>query len=278
LGGAAGHLPWGPNVHDLPVERARAQPLDCIVYQDDPQYFSDQYEFLSAAQRALPRIYIEHDPPREHPTDTVHPVDDPNVLVVHVTPFNALMWAPTRSPTRVIEHGVVLPEAAAYTGELPRGLVVVNHLARRGRRLGADVFAAARERVPLDLVGMGADELDGLGEIRYTALPRFAARYRFFFHPLRYTSLGLAVIEAMLVGLPIVGLATAEMATVVVNGASGYVDTSVERLIDRMRELLSDRAEAARLGAGARARALERFSIGRFVADWNATFAEVCRT
>jgi hypothetical protein len=273
--GASGDLPWGSNVHDLPVDRARDQPLDCVVFQDDPQYFADQYEHLSAAQRALPRIYVEHDPPREHPTDTPHPIDDPNVLVVHVTPFNALMWRPTRAATRVIEHGVVLARTAEYTGELERGLVVVNHLARRGRRLGADVFTAARAQVPLDLVGMGAEELDGLGEVRHAELPQFAARYRFFFNPIRYTSLGLAVIEAMLVGLPIVALATTEMATAVVNGVSGYADTSVDRLIERMRELLRDPALARELGAGARKNAEERFNIHRFVADWNAALAAV---
>lgn len=274
--GASGDLPWGPNVHDLPVAHARAERFDCILYQDDAQYFADQYEHLSAGQRALPRIYLEHDPPREHPTDTPHPVDDPNVLVVHVTPFNALMWRPTRSPTRLIEHGVVPPRDVQYSGELARGLVVVNHLARRGRRLGADVFAAAREHVPLDLIGMGAEELDGLGEVRHAELPRFAARYRFFFNPIRYTSLGLAVIEAMLVGLPIVGLATTEMATAVVNGVTGYVDTDLSRLIERMHALLRDPAEAARLGEQARKSALERFGIDRFIADWNAAFAAVC--
>jgi ADP-heptose:LPS heptosyltransferase len=29
-------------------------------------------EILTEAQRRLPRIYLEHDPPREHPTDTRH--------------------------------------------------------------------------------------------------------------------------------------------------------------------------------------------------------------
>jgi glycosyltransferase involved in cell wall biosynthesis len=273
--GRSGHLPWGDNVHDLPVEAARDQQLDCIVFQDDAHYFEEQHRWLSAEQRELPRIYIEHDPPQEHPTDTLHPVDDPSVLVVHVTPFNALMWHHKVAPTRVIEHGVIAPRGVAYTGEIPRGLVVVNHLRRRGRRLGYDVFAEARREVPLDLVGMGAAEADGLGEVQHERLFAFAARYRFFFNPIRYTSLGLAVIEAMMVGLPIVGLATTEMATVIVNGETGYVDTDPARLVERMRELLRDRALAARLGAGARRYAHERFNIYRFVADWNDALATV---
>src|SRR5439155_16544577 len=136
--------------------------------------------------------FLEHDPPRGSPTDTRHPVDDPDVPIVHVTPFNRLMWDCGPVPTRVIEHGVAVPAEVRATGELARGLVVVNHLGRRGRRLGADVFEAVRRRVPLELVGMGSEEWGGLGEVPPPDLPAFAARYRFLFNPIRYTSLGLA--------------------------------------------------------------------------------------
>jgi hypothetical protein len=277
-GGRCGQIPWGDNVHDLPVEAAREQRFDCVLFQDDHQWEHDQYEFLTPAQRALPRIYLEHDPPRAHPTDTAHLVDDPDVLLVHVTPFNELMWDNGRTPTRVIEHGVKIPGGVAYRGELERGLVITNHLARRGRRMGPDLFLQARAQVPLDLVGMAAEELGGLGEIGHTRLPAFAARYRFLFSPIRYSSLGLAVIEAMMAGLPVVALATAEMATVIENGVSGYADTRVATLVERMRELIRDPGLARELGAAARRRALERFSIERFSADWDAALRYVTDT
>jgi len=277
-GGRCGHIPWGDNVIDLPVDQAAGMQFDCILFQDDDQYVKDQYAFLTPAQRRLPRIYIEHDTPRAHPTDMRHPVDDPEVLLVHVTHFNALMWDSGRTPTRVVEHGVMVPPQARYDGSLARGLVIVNHLARRGRRLGGDVFLHARQSVPLDLVGMGAQEMGGLGEVQHAQLPAFAAPYRFLFNPIRYTSLGLAVLEAMMVGLPVVALATTEVATVIENGRSGYIDTNVDALIERMRELLREPALARELGAGARRRALERFHIARFVRDWNDTFAQVTGT
>lgn len=274
-GGRCGHIPWGENVIDLPVEQARRYEFDCILYQDDDQYLKDQYEFLSPSQRNLPRIYIEHDTPRQHPTDMRHPVDDPDVLLVHVTAFNQLMWDNGRTPSKVIEHGVFISQNISYSGRLNRGVVVINHLARRGRRLGGDVFSVAREQVPLDLVGMGAEELEGIGEIQHAQLPAFLANYRFLFNPIRYTSLGLAVIEAMMVGVPVIGLATTEMATVIENGKSGYVDTKLEKLIAHMHELIEQPEEARRLGEGARRRAIERFSIQRFIHDWNETFRAV---
>lgn len=271
-GGIGGPFPWGPNVHEVPADELRRQAFDVVIFQARTQYERDQYELLTPAQRRLPRIYIEHDPPREHPTDTRHPVDDANVLLVHVTAFNNLMWDSGRTPTRVIDHGIKLTTDVSYTGELPRGLVVVNNLKARGRRLGADIYACVAKEVPLDLVGMGATEAGGLGEVPYDRLASFMARYRFFFNPIRYTSLGLAVLEAMHVGVPVVGMATTEMVTAIKNGETGFVATDVDECIARMRELLADHDKARRIGAAGRAYARERFGIERFVRDWNAAF------
>ena len=274
--GRAGTLPWGANVTEVPVEQVREASFDCVLYQSRSAWERDRFNLLSEAQRKLPRIFLEHDPPQAHPTDTRHIVDDPDAMLVHVTAFNDLMWDSGRTPTTVIEHGVKPLSAARYSGELERGIVVVNNLSRRGRRLGADVFHRVREQVPLDLVGMDAERAGGLGEIGNVALAAHIARYRFFFNPIRWTSLGLAVIEAMMVGLPIVALATTEMSTVVRNGESGWVDTRIDMLVERMQALLADPAEARRLGDNARRDAIERFNIDRFAAEWSRLLLEVC--
>ncbi len=274
-GGRGGSFPWADNVIDVPAEAVKTMDFDCILFQSRRNYCEDQYAILSRSQQRLPRIYVEHDPPREHPTDTRHPVDDPDVLLVHVTQFNNLMWNNGRTPTRVIEHGVVVPEGVRYKGDIARGLVVINNLPARGRRLGADVFERVRALVPLDLVGMDSKALGGLGEVPPPQLPAFAASYRFFFNPIRYTSLGLAVCEAMMIGMPIIALATTEMVTVVESGVSGYLDTSVDKLTERMRKLLDDPDEARALGRLARCHAEKRFAITRFARDWDDAFALV---
>ena len=273
--GRTGSLPWGDNVHEVDSDAVRGGQFDCILFQSRPHFENDRELLLSDQQRRLPAIYLEHDPPQQHPTDTLHWVQDPNMLLVHVTPFNALMWNSGRTQVTVIEHGAVVPANARYTGELERGVVVVNNLRRRARRLGADVFAAARERVPLDLVGMDAEAVGGVGEIDNLELASFIGRYRFFFNPIRWTSLGLAVIEAMMIGMPIVGLATTELSSVVDRGVNGYVDTDVERLVETMHLLIREPVLAARWGQAAQATARERFGIERFVTDWNHAFALV---
>jgi hypothetical protein len=271
-GGRLGHFSWGDNVHDIAAEDVRHQNFDCILFQSRRNYLQDQYDILSPAQQQLPRLYLEHDPPREHPTDTQHVVNDSEVLLVHVTHFNNLMWDSGSTPTCVIEHGVKVPAGVGYTGDLAKGIVVANGLRSRGRRLGADLFDRVRQTVPLDLVGMDAESLGGLGEMPHGQLAQFQSRYRFFFHPVRYTSLGLAVCEAMMVGLPIVGFATTELATVVENGVSGYISTCVDQLIAQMQQLLADPALAQRLSKGARTQAQQRFNLDRFTRDWDAAF------
>lgn len=77
-----------------------------------------------------------------------------------------------------------------------------------------------------------------------------------------------------MVGLPIIGLATTEMVTVIEN-RSGYVDTDIDKLVEVMRQLLKNPDEARTLSEGARVKARSRFNIQRFTRDWNEAFALV---
>lgn len=276
--GRSGTLPWGDNVHEAPVGRIRDMDFDVILYQSRQEYEKERTTILSAAQQRLPAIYLEHDPPLASATDQRHWADDEKITVVHVTGFNALMWDHRDSPVEVIEHGIRLLAPATYDGGRAEGIVVVNNIATRGRRLGPDIFEQLRAQVPLTLVGMGAEDVGGYGEVANCDLPSFMARYRFFLNPIRYTSLGLAVLEAMMVGLPIVGLATTEMPTVIANGVNGWLDTRPERLVDVMRQLIAEPELARRWGQAARRTAQERFGIGRFIADWQRVFAHAARS
>lgn len=271
-GGRTASFPWGDNVINVAADEVKNIGFDCILFQSKKNYLEDQFQILSEEQRALPKIYLEHDPPRETPTNTKHVVDDPSMLLVHVTHFNDLMWNNNRTPTKVIEHGVMVDKNVQYSGELEKGIVVINGIVKRGRRLGLDVFEKVRKEIPLDIVGMGSEEVGGLGEINNRELCSFTSRYRFFFNPIRYTSLGLSVLEAMMAGIPIVGLATTEMATTIVNGHSGYVETNVDKLIERMKMLLEDPGKAKQLGQGAKETADRKFNIERFSRDWLQTF------
>ena len=270
--GRGNTFPFNENVIEVPAEEVKNMHFDCILFQSNKNWLVDQYEILSEAQRKLPRIYLEHDPPAHHPTDTKHIMNDPDVVMVHVSQFNKLMWNnPNIKTVTVIDHGVITP-SVQYKGELEKGIVVINNLFQRGRRLGADIFEEVSKKIPLDLVGMGTKEYGGLGEIPHPQLPEFISHYRFFFNPIRYTSLGLAVIEAMMTGIPMVALATTEYVTVIRNRENGFINTNVDSLVNDMEILLADKDLANKLGTAGKEYAMDRFNINRFVQDWENLF------
>lgn len=267
-------FPFGDNVIEVNAADVKNMQFDGILFQTNKNYLFDQFEILSEEQRKLPRIYLEHDPPAKHPTDTKHVVNDPDVLLVHVTHYNNLMWYTEHANIKVIDHGVIAPNVQ-YTGELEKGIVVVNNLHVRGRKLGADIYDEIKKRIPIDLIGMGTAEHGGLGEIMHPQLPAFISRYRFFFNPIRYTSLGLAVLESMMAGVPFVGLATTEYVTVVQNEVSGFIHTDIDYLVKKMQALLDDKALAMQIGTAGKTAVATRFDIKRFTKDWEETFEMV---
>ena len=121
--GRTGVLPWGENVHEVDAATVSEREFDVVLYQHREHWERDRLTVLSEAQRKLPTLYLEHDPPQNNPFCERHWVDDPAVLIVHVTHFNRLMWDCGDVPTRVVEHGVRVPEGVRYTGELDRGIV-----------------------------------------------------------------------------------------------------------------------------------------------------------
>lgn len=272
--GGRGEADYPPTIRDVAAEAVRDTALNLILFQSARNLEVDAPEILSADQRRLPRLYLEHNTPFPDPVASRHPFADPGGLLVHVTRYNRLMWDTGATPTHVIEHSVAVDPAATYRGTRPEGITVINSMPKRGRKVGLDLFLEARRHVPIGLLGFGNEGLDGLGDISYPRLHRRVAEYRFLFSPCRYTSLPLAVVEAMTIGMPIVALATTELPDVIRNGVHGYVSNDLDVLIAGMRRLIADPDHARELGANARELARERFGLERFARAWDAAFAQ----
>ncbi|HEV2066238.1 MAG TPA: glycosyltransferase [Thermomicrobiales bacterium] len=272
--GGRGKADFLPSVRDVAAGAIRDTELDLVLFQSPRNLNEDAIEILSPSQRRLPRIYLEHNTPFPDPVASRHPVADSGGLLVHVTRFNELMWDNCDTPTRVIEHSVAIDPDASYRGTLPEGVTVINSMPRRGRKVGLDLFLEARCHVPIQLAGFENDGLDGLGDIPYPRLHRVVAEYRFLFSPCRYTSLPLAVIEALTIGMPVVALATTELPDVIKNGVHGYVSNDLGVLIAGMRRLIDHPDHARELGANARELASHRFGLDRFARDWDDAFAQ----
>lgn len=271
---------WPPTVQEVSLETLDADSVDAVVLQRPEEHAEVARALGRRPGVDLPAIYLEHNTPKGDVPFTRHPFADQHAIpLVHVTHFNDLFWDSGSAPVVVIEHGVPDP-GYLYTGEVPELGIVVNEPVRRGRVTGTDLFARFASAAPLQVFGMGGGQLPegtGLapsrltvrGDLQTSELHRELARCRVYLHPLRWTSLGLALLEAMHLGMPVLALATTE-AVRAVPPEAGAVSTSVDELLRSADILINDPEEARRRGKAARQAALERYSLGAFLAAWDS--------
>ena len=278
---------WPASVREVTPAQLREEQPDVVVLQR-ARDLELVREWLGVEPGTdLPAVFLEHNAPDGAVPNTRHPMaDQAEIPIAHVTHFNQLFYDNGSAPTVVIEHGIVDP-GERYTGELARAAVVVNEPVRRGRYTGGDLLPLIADAAPLDVFGMG---LTGLHE-RYdldparvalhedppqAAMHAELARRRVYVHPVRWTSLGLSLLEAMHLGMPVVALATTE-AVEAVPAAAGVLSTRPQRLAAAVAEFVAE-PEAARVaGQAARAAALARYGLDRFLTDWDRLLDEVTR-
>jgi hypothetical protein len=275
---------WPSSVVEITPDEMAGADIDVVVLQrpQDEELFA-AWSGGRRAGRDVPAIWLEHNTPPGPVAEMHHPAADRDDLVIaHVTHTNDLFWDTGTTRTVVIEHGIVDP-GLRFTGDCARAGVVVNDPERRGRAVGADLIPALAREVPVDLYGMGtaataaAIGAGGAEDIPQMKLHDELAQRRAYVHLSRWTSLGLSLLEAMHLGVPVVALATTEVHDAVPPG-TGIVTNRWDDVVDATRWLLQDVDAGAALGAAGRERALERYGLGRFLADWDRLLQEVVDT
>lgn len=266
---------WPSAAIEVGPEAARQAEPDAVIAQRPEELEHLIMEWTGRRPGVdIPCLYLEHNTPPT-PVDAVHPAAGrPGVWIVHVTHFNRLMWDSGNSPVRVIEHGVVDP-GHIYQGDLARAAVVINDPTSRSRVTGTDLLGYFRRHAGIDLFGMRSEPLGGR-DLAQAELHAEMARRRVYLHPNRWTSLGLSLIEAMHIGMPVVAAATTEAVEAVPRDA-GVVSTRLELLSQALRHLIADPAAAREIGAAGRQVALSRYGLKRFLDDWDALLEEAVR-
>jgi glycosyltransferase involved in cell wall biosynthesis len=277
---------WPDSVREVGPDELRTADIDLMVLQRPHELELARAWTGRRPGTDVPAVYVEHNSPHGTAVDTRHPLADrDDIPLVHVTHFNRLMWDNGRAPTTVVEHGIIDP-GPLWTGEVERAAVVVNEPVRRGRTTGTDLLARFARTAPLDVFGMRTDGLaDHLGlspercrtwDLPQAELHAAMARRRLYLHPVRWTSLGLSLLEAMFLGMPVVALDTTEIREAVPPGA-GVVSNDPAVLDEAVGALLADHAHAERMGREARAAAQARYGVERFLDDWELLTKEVTR-
>ncbi|WP_068057586.1 glycosyltransferase [Nocardia xishanensis] len=286
--------PWGrgrcgrewPSAEDVPAGELRDTEPDVVVLQRPEEIDLTRRWLGRDPGREIPAIYVEHNTPRPSAATTRHPLADrADIPIVHVTHFNHLMWDNGIAPTSVVPHGIVDP-GALYTGEVPHGVALINEPERRGRITGSDLLPDFAMAGPIDLYGIGAVDftadrptghpIRGIGDFEQRALHREMAQRRVYLHTARWTSLGLSLLEAMHLAMPVVALATTEAVSAVPPEA-GVLSSDVARLTAKFREFLHEPDLAELAGKAGRQFALEHYGLDAFLRRWNSLLAEVIR-
>jgi hypothetical protein len=278
---------WPAAAREVPAGRLHHEDVDVVVLQR-PEEIDLAARWLGRKPgKDVPAVYVEHNAPRgDVPNTRHHLAGRDDVLLVHVTYFNALVWDSGKAPSTVIEHGIPDP-GPRYTGDRPRMGVVINEPVRRWRITGTDLLPIFARAAPVDVFGMkvnGLPERLGAGPSSLWAhenLPQQAmhtelARRRLYLHPIRWTSLGLSLIEAMFLAMPVVALATTEATEAVPPGA-GVVSNRIDVLLAAARRFIGDPIDALHTGQAARRAACARYSLPRFLGDWDRLLKEVTR-
>lgn len=260
---------WPASVVELGPDEIARTDFDVVIYQR-PEELELAAEWLGSRRpgRDFAGIYLEHNAPQGRINEMVHPARDRSDLtVVHVTHFNRLFWDAGSTPVTVIEHGIVDP-GYRYSGELERVAVAVNEPVRRARVTGTDLLGRFAAVAPIDLFGMKVGELGGIEDLPQASMHDEMARRRVYLHPMRWTSLGLSLLEAMHLGMPLVALATTEAPEAVPAGA-GVVSNRMEVLEAAIERFMQEPEHARAVGRAAREAALSRYGLKRFLDDWD---------
>lgn len=273
-------LPFAhPNVHEVEPSRLRELEVDAVVLQRTEEIDAVSRLLGRLPGRDLPAVFVEHNTPKTHPCAERHPLADrDDIPVVHVTHFNRLVWDCGIAPTHVIEHGIPDP-GARYSGELDALGVVVNEPVRRGRVTGTDLLPRFAEAAPLHCFGIDTERLESeagipsdrlriVGDLPTERLHDELARRRAYVHPMRWTSLGLSLLEAMSLAMPVLVLAATE-APRAVPPEAGAISADPDELVAAARRLIEDPDEARLRGAAAREFVRERYGLERFLAEWD---------
>ncbi|WP_022899957.1 glycosyltransferase [Humibacter albus] len=273
---------WPANAREVSPGALRDEQPDVVILQRPEEIAETERMLRSVPGRDLPALFLEHNTPREHAATSLHPLaSQRDIPIVHVTHFNELFWDNGEAPTTVIEHGIVDP-GLRYTGELEALAAVINEPVRRARVTGTDLLSSFTRTADVHVFGMGTDELPSAvddpgvvpcGDLPTEKLHAQLARRRAYLHPVRWTSLGLSLLEAMFLGMPVLALATTEAVRAVPPG-TGVVSTDLDELRAAAARLIADPDHARELGLAARDHVMQAYSLPAFLSRWDTVLED----
>lgn len=223
----------------------------------------------------LPVVHNEHtSPTSDHLRQAVPELKKlKGDINVFITSTSRSQWGYAETEAEVIEHGLD-SDFFKHSGQ-PRQaqiLTVGNDMINRSEILGLDIFkrVCIDNKMPFQIVG----DTNGLSQPAKNIyeLRDFYSNNSIYFNPSRLSPLPMSLLEAMSMECALVSTNNNLISEVIIDGYNGYLSNDENILKNHLIRLLNSPEERAELGRNARKTIQERFSLNRFISDWNNIF------
>lgn len=235
-----------------------------------------QYQLLSglARQLHLPLVTVEH--------TEAYPTWMPQMreqlrrmrgdIDVFISDYSRKVWGWGEDAV-VIEHGIdaqLFSPNEKLVKKKNHALSVVNDWVNRDYPCGFTFWREATQGLPVFVVGK-TPELSNPAR----SVAELVMRYRearLFVNTSAFSPIPTSLLEAMSCGLPCVSRPTGMIGEIIVHGENGLLAENPTDMRKLVEEVLHNDDLARRLGQNARRTIAERFSMGRFVSQWEEVF------
>lgn len=237
-----------------------------------------QFQVLSqyAKQLQLPLISLEHTLPMPSwPTDHLLKMKQLNGhLNVFISEYSRKKWLYNEDEGIVVHHGIDTNTFKNYNVERqPYLLSVVNDWINRDWCCGYKFWAQAVNNMDVKVFG----DTPGLSKPTQSIehLVSELNNAQVFVNTSLISPVPTALLEAMSCGCAVVSTNNCMIPEIIENGRNGYLCDTPEEMNKICKYLLGDAKECARLGAEARQTIINKFSLEKFVENWNIVFQKV---
>lgn len=264
----------------------RPLPDNHYLYMIDPSQFRGEssFDFILAQERGIqlqqainlqqqlgiPIVSLTHTEP--YPNLSRKKIDKLKLLHgdinVYITEHNRKSWEDDSGI--VIPHGIDHNIFTVYSGTINSGVSVVNHFASRDVFCGWELWQKIAKSVPTHLIGENPGISKSINNV--SELVKSLSEYRFFLNTSQLSPCPLSLLEAACIGLPIVSTAKQNIPDFFTHGVNAFLSNDESELIGYCKQLLENKDLAHQIGMNARSLIIDKFSIDKFVENWNNIF------
>ena len=261
----------------------RKLPDNHYLYFIDPKEFRGEceFDFILAQEKTyqlpqalnlrdqlgIPVISLNHTEP--YPNLSVKRLkklqDMRGDINIYITEHNKKTW---NDPDGiVINHGIDPNIFCGYIGDNQDAVTMVNHFKNRNVFCGWDIWDTIRKEINCTLIGENPGMSESINDV--TQLVNRLAQSRVYLNTSTLSPCPLSLLEAAMIGMPIVSTAYQEIPNIFEHGVNAFLSNDTNELIKYCLDLFSDKNLAITMGNNARNLMIEKFSIEKFISNWN---------